>query len=91
MEQKSKQINDITIHTFPSGLRLVHRRDTSAVEYFGAAVDAGSRDDPEGLEGLAHFVEHVIFKGTTHRRSWHIINRMESCGGELNADRKSVV
>lgn len=85
MEQKSKQIKNITIHTFPSGLRLVHRRDTSAVEYFGAAVDAGSRDDPEGLEGLAHFVEHVIFKGTTHRRSWHIINRMESCGGELNA------
>lgn len=57
----------------------------SEVEYFGAAVNAGSRDDPQGLDGLAHFVEHVLFKGTEHRKSWHIINRMEACGGELNA------
>ena len=48
-------------------------------------MNAGSRDDGEGQYGLAHFVEHTIFKGTTHRRSWHIINRMESIGGELNA------
>ena len=48
-------------------------------------VGAGSRDDPEGLFGLAHFVEHTIFKGPSRRRSSHIINRMESCGGELNA------
>lgn len=55
------------------------------VEYFGVAVDAGSRDDPRDLFGLAHFVEHTLFKGTDRRRSWHIINRMEACGGELNA------
>lgn len=77
--------NDITVTTLPSGLRIVHKSSPSAVEYFGAYVDSGSREDPEGLEGLAHFVEHVIFKGTEKRRSWHIINRMETCGGELNA------
>lgn len=64
---------------------MVHRREDSDVDYLGAAIDAGSRDDPEGFEGLAHFVEHVLFKGTQRRRSWHIINRMERCGGELNA------
>ena len=70
----------------PGGLRLVCSKVPRAgVEYFGVIVDAGSRDDPDGLHGLAHFVEHTIFKGTLRRRSSHIINRMESCGGELNA------
>ena len=63
----------------------MHVRDGEAVEYCGLAVDAGSRDERCGEEGLAHFVEHTIFKGTLRRRSYHIINRMESCGGELNA------
>lgn len=68
------------------GLRLLYiPSPLCGVEYFGAVVDAGSRDDPQGLYGLAHFVEHTLFKGTERRRSWHIINRMESCGGELNA------
>jgi len=49
------------------------------------AVNVGSRDDAPGFEGLAHFVEHTIFKGTGRRKAGHIINRMESCGGELNA------
>ncbi len=72
--------------TLPSGLRCVCCRFPDArVEYFGVAVDAGSRDDPADGYGLAHFVEHTIFKGTGRRRAWHIINRMESCGGELNA------
>ena len=77
--------NQHLIH-LPSGLRLVCVQAPGAgVEYFGVTVGAGSRDDPEGLFGLAHFVEHTIFKGTSRRRSSHIINRMESCGGELNA------
>lgn len=72
--------------TLPSGLRCVCCMFPDArVEYFGVAVDAGSRDDPADGHGLAHFVEHTIFKGTGRRRAWHIINRMESCGGELNA------
>lgn len=48
-------------------------------------VNVGSRDENPGSHGLAHFVEHTIFKGTAKRKSWHIINRMESVGGELNA------
>ena len=77
--------NTYTTHTLPNGLRMVHVRTGSPVAWCGLAVNAGSRDDGEGRYGLAHFVEHTIFKGTTHRRSWHIINRMESIGGELNA------
>ena len=72
-------------HTLSNGLRLIHVPTTSPVAYCGLFVDAGSRDDIVGKEGLAHFVEHTIFKGTKRRRSWHIINRMERVGGELNA------
>jgi len=49
------------------------------------AIDAGTRDEREGEYGIAHFCEHMLFKGTTHRRSWHILNRMEAVGGDLNA------
>ena len=71
---------------FSSGLRLMYlNRPFDAVEYFGVVVDAGSRDDSDDCHGIAHFVEHTLFKGTTRRKSCHIINRMESCGGELNA------
>lgn len=70
----------------PNGLRIVHMGvPQSAVGFFGIAVRVGSRDDGEDNHGLAHFVEHTIFKGTAKRRSWHIINRMEAVGGELNA------
>ena len=64
---------------------MVHVATMSQVAWCGLAVNAGSRDEDEGQYGLAHFVEHTIFKGTLHRRSWHILNRMESVGGELNA------
>lgn len=72
-------------HTLSNGLRIVHIPSKSQVGYCGLAVNAGSRDEQPGLLGLAHFVEHTLFKGTTHRKSWHIINRMETVGGELNA------
>lgn len=77
--------NIYSYHTLSNGLRIVHRCAKSNVEYCGVAVNVGSRDEQQGQFGLAHFVEHTIFKGTTHRRSWHIINRMETVGGELNA------
>lgn len=67
-------------------LRLVHIHDRHAVSgILGVAVRAGSSDEESNAYGLAHFVEHTIFKGTRRRNSWHIINRMESVGGELNA------
>ncbi|MDE7025682.1 MAG: insulinase family protein [Paramuribaculum sp.] len=74
-----------TYHTLHNGLQCVIRHSTHAAEYCGLAINAGSRDDFPGMEGLAHFVEHTIFKGTLHRRAGHILNRMESVGGELNA------
>jgi predicted Zn-dependent peptidase len=66
-------------------LRIVHQQSKSHVEYCGVAINVGSRDEAVDQYGLAHFVEHTIFKGTKHRKSWHIINRMEAIGGELNA------
>ena len=76
---------NIAYHTLPNELRLVHVNTANQVAWCGLAVNAGSRDENEGHYGLAHFVEHTIFKGTTHRRAWHILNRMERVGGELNA------
>lgn len=75
----------IHYHTLANGLRLVHIRTANQVAWCGLAVNAGSRDECAGKFGLAHFVEHTIFKGTKHRRAWHILNRMECVGGELNA------
>ena len=69
-----------------NGLRvLVHTVPSANVECCGIMVNAGSRDEDCRREGLAHFVEHTLFKGTSKRRAWHILNRMESVGGELNA------
>lgn len=72
--------------TLPNGLRLVciHQRGVGA-GIFGITVGVGSSDEAPGEYGLAHLVEHTIFKGTLRRRPWHIINRMEAVGGELNA------
>ena len=77
--------DDIFSCTLSNGLRVVHIANDSEVAYCGLAVNAGSRDELPGKWGLAHFVEHTIFKGTRRRRAWHIINRMERVGGELNA------
>jgi len=71
--------------TLSNGLRIVCAHTDSKAGYFGVAINAGSRDECPAHHGLAHFVEHTIFKGTSHRRACHIINRMESVGGELNA------
>ena len=77
---------EITYNIASNGLRMVHLHvPYGTVGYFGVGVRVGSRDDTPGYHGLAHFVEHTIFKGTERRRAWHIINRMEAVGGELNA------
>ncbi len=76
----------VTIIPLNNGLRLVHRKaQGAAVDYCGVIVKVGSRDDKPDAYGMAHFVEHTIFKGTQKRSSWHILNRMERIGGELNA------
>lgn len=72
-------------HVLSNGLRIVHLPVDSPVSYCGFAVNAGTRDEESDEYGLAHFVEHLIFKGTQKRKAWHILNRMENVGGELNA------
>lgn len=71
--------------TLSNGLRIIHAPSLSNVAYCGFAVDAGTRDENEQEQGMAHFVEHLIFKGTKKRHAWHILNRMENVGGDLNA------
>ncbi|MDR3180781.1 MAG: insulinase family protein [Prevotellaceae bacterium] len=71
--------------TLPNGLRIVHRQSRSNVVYCGLAVNAGSRDEPLAEHGIAHFVEHMLFKGTKKYSAHFINNRLENVGGELNA------
>jgi predicted Zn-dependent peptidase len=68
-----------------NGLRLLHIPTASPISHFGILIDAGTRDEPSQHPGLAHFVEHTIFKGTEKRNAYRVINRMESVGGDLNA------
>lgn len=77
--------DNIRYHTLSNGLRAVARMSASPVEHCGVAVNAGSRDESEELQGLAHFVEHTIFKGTGSHRASYVRSRMELVGGELNA------
>ena len=72
-------------YTLPNGIRIIHAPTQSAVAYCGFAIDAGTRDEADNEQGMAHFVEHLLFKGTEKRRAWHILNRMEHVGGDLNA------
>ncbi len=72
-------------HQLSNGLRIIHLPAEGHVVYCGYEINAGTRDELPGEEGLAHFCEHLSFKGTAHRRAWHIINRLESVGGDLNA------
>lgn len=71
--------------TLGNGLRIIHLPSTSQVLYCGYGINAGTRNEQTGQEGLAHFCEHVTFKGTRRRKAWHIINALESVGGDLNA------
>ena len=72
-------------YTLNNGLRIIHLPSDSQVVYCGYQINAGTRDELPGEEGLAHFCEHVTFKGTERRKAWHILNCLESVGGDLNA------
>lgn len=76
---------DFEIHTLANGIRIAHKRVSSPVAYCCIMVNAGTRDEFEHEHGMAHFIEHVIFKGTKKRRAYHIMSRLEDVGGELNA------
>jgi len=73
------------IHTLKNGIRVVHMPVDSEVAYCGLLVNTGSRDELENEQGIAHFIEHVIFKGTKKRKAYHILSRIDDVGGEINA------
>ena len=76
----------LNIKELQNGIRIVHQQVThTRVVHCGFILNIGSRDEDKEIEGLAHFWEHMAFKGTHKRKNFHIINRLESVGGELNA------
>lgn len=85
LKRRKEQKMNYNTHTLPNGIRIIHAPNRSAVAYCGFAIDAGTRDEDAGEQGMAHFVEHLLFKGTKKRHAWHILNRMEHVGGDLNA------
>lgn len=74
-------------HTFtlPNGLRVIHKEVPRSASHIALVVNAGSRDELSGEAGVAHFIEHCLFKGTKKRKTFHILNRLERVGGDLNA------
>ncbi len=72
-------------HKLSNGLRIIHLPDESEVAHCGLMINAGSRDELEEEQGIAHFVEHLFFKGTRKRKAFHILSRMDDAGGEMNA------
>ena len=71
--------------TLPNGMRIIHATNNSPISYCGVLINSGTRDELDNESGIAHFTEHMLYKGTSKRRPHHIINRMEDVGGELNA------
>jgi predicted Zn-dependent peptidase len=76
---------DFLTHTLKNGIRIIHKNTDSPVAHLGVLINAGSRDEKKGEHGLAHFIEHSVFKGTKKRRAFHVLSRIEGVGGELNA------
>ena len=78
-------MNDIFYDILPNGVQIVHKQVVSEVAYVGIMVGAGTRDEEAKLNGLAHYIEHCVFKGTKTRTAGQIINQIEGIGGEINA------
>ena len=76
---------DLLLHTLHNGIRLVHYRVPGLVAHCGIIINTGSRDETDLEHGIAHFIEHMLFKGTKKRKAYHILSRLEDVGGELNA------
>lgn len=76
---------DYQYTTLPNGIRIIHGQSSSQVAHCGVVINAGSRDERENENGMAHFIEHMIFKGTRRRKAFHVLSRMENVGGDLNA------
>ncbi len=72
-------------HELKNGIRLVHKQHRNGVAHLGVVVQAGSRDETPEQQGIAHFIEHLIFKGTQKRSNFQVISRLENVGADLNA------
>lgn len=79
-------VTDYNLYTLPNGIRIVHKQvSNTKIVHCGFILDIGSRDEQEQQQGITHFWEHMAFKGTKKRKAFHILNRLDSVGGELNA------
>ncbi len=78
-------MQEFELFDLPNGMRVVHKQVNRPVAHFGFMVSAGARDEKPDEIGLAHYIEHILFKGTNKRKAYHILSRMEDVGGELNA------
>lgn len=77
---------DTSIFELPNGIRVVYKHvPYTRTVHCGFVINSGSRDDQREETGMAHFIEHMIFKGTTKRKTFHILNYLESVGGDVNA------
>lgn len=76
---------DYQYSQLPNGIRVIHKQVVANVAHLGVIIDAGTRDELPDQNGLAHLIEHMIFKGTHRRKAFHILSRLENVGGELNA------
>lgn len=72
-------------YVLPNGIRCILKQVKSPVAWCAMTINAGSRDETTRENGIAHFTEHMLFKGTHTRKAHHINNRLEKLGGELNA------
>lgn len=72
-------------HILKNGLKVIHQQTVGKAAWCGLIIGVGSRDELPGEEGIAHFIEHVIFKGTEKRKAYHVLSRIEDVGGEMNA------
>ena len=78
-------MNDTFYHNLPNGVQIVHRKTLSPVVYVGLMIGAGTRHELPNENGMAHYIEHCVFKGTEHYTARQIINHIEGIGGEINA------
>ncbi len=69
----------------PNGIRLIHKEKKGEIAHLVLMVETGTRDEQSHENGLAHFVEHTIFKGTQNRKAYHILSCLDNVGGDLNA------
>ena len=76
---------EFEIFTLSNGIQVIHQQKSGDAAHFGLFVNVGSRDESEKETGLAHMLEHCMFKGTDNRKAFHILNRLDNIGGELNA------